>query len=74
MSDAVKHPRHYTQFEIDGKPVECIDVIEGLNLPMHVGNALKYIWRYREKGGMEDLRKAAWYLNRYADWQENLRA
>ena len=27
------------------------------------GNILKYIGRYRNKGGMEDLRKAQWYLD-----------
>ena len=28
------------------------------------GNALKYLWRYENKGGVEDLRKAQWYLQR----------
>ena len=29
-----------------------------------IGNALKYLSRYRFKGGVEDLKKAEWYLNR----------
>jgi hypothetical protein len=28
------------------------------------GNCIKYIWRYRQKNGLEDLRKAEWYLSR----------
>lgn len=74
MSDVINNPKHYTQVRINGMPVECIDVIEALNLPPHLANAMKYIWRYREKGGMEDIRKAGWYCNRYADWQQAKRA
>ena len=28
------------------------------------GNCLKYLWRYKDKGGVEDLKKCGWYLNR----------
>jgi hypothetical protein len=28
------------------------------------GNAQKYLWRYRKKGGLQDLQKANWYLDR----------
>ena len=28
------------------------------------GNFLKYVWRYRDKGGKTDLYKAQWYLTR----------
>ena len=73
MGDLVNHPAHYTQVVIGDRPVECIEVIEALNLPPHLANALKYIWRHREKGGLQDIRKAAWYLTRYADWQERRR-
>lgn len=62
--DPVAHPPHYI---VPGLP-ECIDVIEGLGLGYHVGNALKYIWRAGRKGdAVGDLRKAAWYLTREAD-------
>ncbi|WP_250519465.1 DUF3310 domain-containing protein [Caballeronia sp. NCTM1] len=60
MSDAVNHPKHYTSHP---SGIECIDVVEhfGFNL----GNVIKYLWRAEEKGApIEDLRKAAWYLNR----------
>lgn len=66
MSDMVNNPPHYTQ--IDG--LQCIDVIERLNLPHHVATAFAYIWRHEKKGGARDIRKAIWYLSRYADMME----
>lgn len=61
--DNVNHPAHYTFGSI-----EVIDVIEGLELPYHLGNAVKYIARAGRKDPAkteEDLRKAIWYINRY---------
>lgn len=56
----VDHPDHYNQGAI-----ECIDVIEQLDLSFCLGNALKYIWRCKDKGRMiEDLNKAIWYIDR----------
>lgn len=58
--DPVSHPAHYTRAGI-----ECIDVIEALGLGYHLGNALKYLWRADHKAnGLEDLRKARWYIDR----------
>lgn len=58
--DAVNHPPHYTQSDI-----EPIDVIESWGLGFHLGNALKYIARCDHKGRpVEDLEKARWYLDR----------
>lgn len=60
--DAVNHPSHYT----DGK-IEVIDYIEDKQLNYHLGNAVKYISRAGKKDPtkkVEDLRKAAWYINR----------
>lgn len=57
----VDHPNHYNQL----KGVECIEIIEQLNLGFNLGNTVKYIWRCEEKGKkLEDLKKAAWYLQR----------
>jgi hypothetical protein len=53
--DPVNHPAHYTA----GK-VECIDAIEAAT----TGAAIKYLWRWSRKGGVEDLRKARWYIDR----------
>ena len=61
--DLVNNPKHYNQGEI-----ECIDAIraatnEGYGYYLQ-GNILKYVWRYRYKGGVEDLEKAKFYLDR----------
>ena len=60
--DNVNHPAHYTFGNI-----EVIDFIEDKKLGFHLGNAVKYISRAGRKDPartVEDLRKAAWYLNR----------
>jgi len=57
------NPGHYKQ-----GGVECIEAIKaalGDGFPDYLrGNVMKYLWRYKEKGGVEDLRKSAWYLDR----------
>ena len=64
MNDAI-NPSHYQK----GK-VECIDAIESATAGLEgieafcTGNAIKYLYRWKEKGGAEDLRKARWYINR----------
>ena len=64
MHDSVLAPRHYTQGDI-----ECIDAIESCLGPekfeggLH-GQILKYVWRWPDKGGVEDLRKATFYKDR----------
>lgn len=64
-NDPVNHPSHY-----QGNGVECIDCIasavSGLD-GFHgfcAGNAIKYIFRFSHKNGVEDLRKAEWYIDR----------
>jgi len=60
--DAVSAPQHYRQ-----GAVECIDAIkaalgdDGFEAYCQ-GQVIKYIWRFRHKNGLEDLRKANWYL------------
>lgn len=62
--DNVNHPDHYIQ---DG--IETIDVIKawtkGLDgiIATDTGNVIKYISRWNKKNGIEDLKKAQWYLN-----------
>jgi hypothetical protein len=60
--DLVNSPPHYRQGEI-----ECIDAIRAALgrdgfISYCVGNAIKYNWRHKHKGGAEDLRKSAWYV------------
>ena len=64
MHDSVNQPKHY-----QGK-VECIDAIEsaidglvGMQA-MCTGNAIKYLFRWKRKGGVEDLRKSVWYIEK----------
>jgi hypothetical protein len=66
--DMVNSPSHYTQGS-----VECIDAIaqvvkdlQGMEA-MCTGNAIKYLWRWKHKNGVEDLKKAQWYLQRMID-------
>lgn len=63
--DNVNSPSHYTQAGI-----ECIDAItaavsgkSGIEA-VCVANVIKYLWRYELKNGLEDVKKAQWYLNR----------
>lgn len=50
---------HYNSFAIE--PIEYIEVNE---LPFHEANVVKYVSRWKAKGGVEDLKKARWYLDR----------
>ncbi|MFQ5330071.1 MAG: DUF3310 domain-containing protein [Thermodesulfobacteriota bacterium] len=59
ITEDLTNPHHYTR--LDPEP---IDVIEGWGLGFHEANILKYVARYKEKGGIEDLKKAKWYLDR----------
>ena len=34
------------------------------HMSFNIGNAVKYLWRAEHKGGIEDLQKAAWYVQR----------
>ena len=63
--DMVSHPKHYTQGGI-----ECIDALKAATVGKRgieavcVANVIKYLWRYEEKNGIEDVRKAKWYIER----------
>ena len=64
MGDNVNHPDHYTFGDI-----ECIDAIHAALgdvgfVSYCEGNAIKYLWRHRFKGGRESLEKARWYIDR----------
>lgn len=57
--DPVNRPKHYTSHP---SGIECIQVTE--HMSFCIGNAVKYLWRYDRKGGVEDLEKARWYIGR----------
>lgn len=64
-SSPVDRPSHYT-----AGSVECIDAIDAAVAHLsgaegfYVGQVVKYIWRWQLKNGVEDLKKAKWYLER----------
>lgn len=63
--DMVNHPQHYTQGGI-----ECIDALKAATVGKRgieavcVANVIKYCWRYEAKNGIEDVRKAKFYIER----------
>lgn len=64
MTDQINHPQHYT-----GGGIECIDAIKASMTVSEFegylkGNCIKYLWRYKNKGGIESLYKCEWYLIR----------
>ena len=69
-SDMVNHPPHYGTGSI-----ECIDYIEDFLTEEEWigylrGNIAKYLHRWRYKSGLQDLEKAAWYMDRLQLTQE----
>lgn len=50
---------------------QVIDIIEDYNLGFHEGNAIKYIIRHKQKGGIKDLKKARWYIDRLISQKES---
>lgn len=69
--DMVNHPKHYA----DSCSIECIDAMQVTfgtkDLAKYcVINAYKYLWRYKNKNGREDLNKAEWYLNKFDELLE----
>lgn len=55
--DPVNHPKHYTNHP---SKIECIEITR--HMGFNLGNAVKYIWRADLKNGLEDLKKAQWYI------------
>ena len=69
LIDNVNNPSHYNQAGI-----ECLDAIaaatgDGYEYYLQ-GNIIKYLWRYRYKNGVEDLKKARFYLDKLIENKE----
>lgn len=71
--DMVNHPPHYKS----KNGLETIDVIEAFTEDLtgmeavDTANVLKYVCRWKHKNGLEDLKKASWYLNHLINHIEN---
>ena len=69
-SDNVNHPSHYTQ-----GGVECIYALQAATVNLQgieavcTANAIKYLWRWKQKNGEEDLKKAQWYIDKLIGMQ-----
>lgn len=73
--DPVNHPSHY----LLGGKYEVIDIMEAALSQEGFkeycrGNIIKYIFRAPKKNGLEDLKKAQWYLNKLIDVSKNVRS
>ena len=72
--DMVSHPSHY-QSE---NGLEVIDVIEAFTFDLKgieatdTGNIIKYICRWKNKNGLQDLKKAMWYLDHLIEHVEKM--
>jgi len=64
MSDNI-NPNYYR------KGIETTDYIVSHSMNYLEGNIIKYVTRYKDKGGLEDLKKAEWYLTRLIKVQES---
>jgi|TARA_R110001592_G_scaffold42760_1_gene138827 hypothetical protein len=72
--DMVDHPAHY-----NASGIECIDAMKAMSEKSSVDahaaycwqNCFKYLWRWPYKNGLEDLKKARWYLDRLISEVEN---
>lgn len=73
VEDEVNHPLRYFH-----NGIETIDVIAAWTGELTgveafcIGNALKYLSRWKDKGGKEDLRKAMWYIQRVIDGSDDV--
>ena len=68
--DNVNHPAHY-KLPGGGETIDFIESVCGDGVDEYYrGNILKYVCRYKEKGGAESLKKARWYLDRLINLQE----
>jgi hypothetical protein len=66
-ADPVNSPAHYRSHP---SGIECIQITE--HMGFNLGNAIKYVWRADLKNdAIEDLRKAAWYINREIQKRES---
>ena len=69
-SDNVEHPEHYASGS-----VECIDAMietQGIEAVKNfcICNAFKYLWRHGKKNGVEDVKKASWYIDKFIELEE----
>lgn len=70
-AEQINHPSHYTR-----GPIECIEAQRSALSPAEYKGYLKgcvmaYLWREMHKGGIDDVKKAQWFLDRLAETYGN---
>jgi len=63
-------PTNPSYYGHDQAVIECIEYIQSHAFDFLEGNIIKYVTRYEQKGGVEDLKKAKWYLERLIKREE----
>ena len=73
LPDPVNKPIHYTNSKL-----ECIEIIEAMaentsaEYVPHVTNIIRYLFRFENKNGLQDIDKMGWYVDRLRKkWVEN---
>ena len=67
QGDRIYRPSHYTKYTA----MEPITFLILNNIPFAEGNVIKYVLRWRDKNGIEDLKKAMRYLEMMITFEEN---
>lgn len=70
MTDNVNHPAHYETGKFES--IEVMLETQGVEAVLNFCqcNAFKYLYRAKRKNGLEDMKKAVWYLNKYIELKE----
>lgn len=68
--DSVTEPLHYKNLAIDTLELMSVNFSDEAYMGFLEGNVLKYVMRYKMKNGMQDLRKAQYYLELLINRQE----
>lgn len=71
--DNINHPKHYETDKVEC--IEAMEITQGRAAVMSfcLCNAFKYLWRHQRKNGVEDIKKARWYLDKYIELAEKER-
>lgn len=69
-NDNINHPKHYETDKVEC--IEAMEITQGRAAVMSfcLCNAFKYLWRHQRKNGVEDIKKARWYLDKYIELAE----
>lgn len=69
-NDNINHPKHYETDKVEC--IEAMEITQGRAAVMSfcLCNAFKYLWRHDRKNGLEDIKKARWYLDKYIELAE----